>query len=141
MSLLRKKNPSHVAQYRHAAPGKFFFARDIQLARRCASRNDNRFGIVRFAILGLQLERVRFQIYFRHRIHFNARAEFFRLLLHQRHQFGSRDAVRKAGIIFNFVRRRDLAADFLPGKDEWIQIAARRVYRRAQARRSRTDDD
>src|SRR5690606_19425319 len=68
------------------------------------------------------------------------RAETFRLFAKFIHQRRPHYAVRKAGIIFDVRRYRELAAGLRAVDDDRFKLCPRRVYRRRKSRRARTQD-
>jgi len=71
----------------------------------------------------------------------HARTETFRLLLHPRHQFITVDAFGKARKILDDARRGQQPAGHRACEHEGIEIGARGVESRRQARASCSNDD
>ena len=70
-----------------------------------------------------------------------ARAEFFRLLLHAQDQVGAINAIRKAGEIFHSRGRGQLAAGESPLQDERGEVGPGSVDGGGESGTSGADDD
>ena len=140
ISRSRKKNPSHVAQARHAAPAKAGLALEVEPERRGSGRDDDGLAPVLDAARP-DPERPPREV---HAIDVDvddARPEALRLGAHRGHEVRPLDAVGEARVVLDVAGDHQLAAGRGTGEHDRLEVGAGRVDRGGQAGRPGAHDD